>query len=420
MIILKDFELGEKTATHVNNFDATTLRLLQTKCGQYQMIMVPLSESESYIFFIFADYDRNLIKDKCKWLKINEKFIKSLMTFLDSFHDINANISEGNTIHSSMDNSTIEQKEILDRLTALFESELLKRYVRKNCDDLWDEFGVSEFKRAMWYYVENEQPVLFLLPAFPFKSSNTGKKVIGTLPDLGERLALERLEKFLISFQTIYTPGARLVMFSDGRVYCDLFGISDETTSKFKWQIRRTYVSDLISWSDLDIVFSNFEDDDKRVALVNLFGTTMENIAVEIENDSDFRETYCGFKKFMTEELILPEGIGNRHGRKIITNTARGLMMRNYSYGRLMKVLFPHHVRLSIHPSKCLKKFSVNLVGKTDWGTPWHNCALLQPDGTFSLIRKKTADQKRFKLSKTGDGLPFYINDSGEMCLEKL
>jgi len=129
---------------------------------------------------------------------------------------------------------------------------------------------------------------------------------------------------------------------------------------------------------------------------------------------------YCGFQRFLLDELILPNGVRDKAGRRMVTERARQIMMRTFSYGNIMKILFPHHIRWSIHPSRCSTKFSINLVGRTDWGTPWHNCALLQPDGSYTLVRRKTAEEKGFELSKTEEGLPFYINNSGEKFVEKL
>ena len=53
------------------------------------------------------------------------------------------------------------------------------------------------------------------------------------LPDLGERLALIRLDEFLISVNKLYAPGAHLVIFSDGRIYCDIPGVSDEVVDAY-------------------------------------------------------------------------------------------------------------------------------------------------------------------------------------------
>jgi len=383
----------------------------------HHLLAVTFPEVQKFLLFVFTE-SNDSIEGAAKWLKDNKEYVECLLAFFQ-YHEKKGE-EESHETHTPMDNATQQQKEILEQITVLFENELLKRRVKKNADDFWEAFGKNHFKQSMWYYVENNQRILFALPAFPCKSSNTRTKVLGKLPDVGERLALQRLERFLISIKTVYPPGGHLVIFSDGRVYCDLFRIADDTTTKFITQLRKTHVTDKIAWSDLDMFFGKFDDVGKRHALVNIFGTTPENIYEQIKEDSDFREVYCGFQRFLLDEIPLPNGVRDKEGRRLITDTARRIMMRTFSYSNFMRILFPHHVRWSIHPSRCSTKFSINLVGRTDWGTPWHNCALLQPDGSWNLVRRKTAEEKGFKLSYTDDNLPYYINEADTPFIEKL
>jgi pyoverdine/dityrosine biosynthesis protein Dit1 len=58
-----------------------------------------------------------------------------------------------------------------------------------------------------------------VLPAFPFKSPNRVDKTLGSLPDLGEELALQHLNGLCESIKEIYEPGAKVTITSDGLVY---------------------------------------------------------------------------------------------------------------------------------------------------------------------------------------------------------
>jgi len=400
--------------------DAVVHQQITCEGQVYEVVSVPMTEIQSLLVFIYTNSNCN-IDEKFEWLTKNRIYVEHLMEYLVQFQEKNPLPEEDDhDVHSPIETASAEQKVLMEKLTDHFEKEILKRRVKSNCDDFWETVGRSEFKKSMWYYIENNKRLLFALPAFPCKSSNTKTKVLGKLPDLGEKLALQRVEQFLLSLRPLYPPGGHLVLFSDGRVYCDLFGIADDTTTGFIKQLRRTYATDAISFSDLDMFFGKFGDDEKRQALVTLCGTSPENIYKNIMEDSDFREVYCGFQRFLLDELTLPNGVRDKAGRRMVTERARQIMMRTYSYGNIMKVLFPHHIRWSIHPSRCSTKFSINLVGRTDWGTPWHNCALLQPDGTYTLVRRKTAEEKGFELSHTDEGLPFFINNSGSVFIEKL
>lgn len=68
-------------------------------------------------------------------------------------------------------------------------------------------------------YVSAGVRVQACLPAFPFKSANKVYKVLGSLPDKAEELALERLNGLCMRVQEVYEPGAEIVIISDGITY---------------------------------------------------------------------------------------------------------------------------------------------------------------------------------------------------------
>ena len=59
----------------------------------------------------------------------------------------------------------------------------------------------------------------FVLPAFPFKSPNNIDKVLGTLPDLAEEIALARLEGLCADIERRLQRTTTLSIVSDGIVY---------------------------------------------------------------------------------------------------------------------------------------------------------------------------------------------------------
>lgn len=63
------------------------------------------------------------------------------------------------------------------------------------------------------------EAILMCLPAFPFKSPNTSSKVLGRLPDRAEQFALAHLNGLCSAIQDVYSPGAKLMIISDGLVY---------------------------------------------------------------------------------------------------------------------------------------------------------------------------------------------------------
>lgn len=66
--------------------------------------------------------------------------------------------------------------------------------------------------------IADKTPILLVLPAFPLKNPNRDK-TLGPLPDLGEELALARLDRLCSEISQVYEYGARISIVSDGLVY---------------------------------------------------------------------------------------------------------------------------------------------------------------------------------------------------------
>lgn len=74
------------------------------------------------------------------------------------------------------------------------------------------------FQDTVRNLIREKQPLQMVLPAFPFKSPNRMDKVLGASPDLGEEIALARLEGLCAAIEEIY-PNTYLTIVSDGLVY---------------------------------------------------------------------------------------------------------------------------------------------------------------------------------------------------------
>ena len=84
-------------------------------------------------------------------------------------------------------------------------------------EDSWP--GKTKFMPLVETFVSKSEPVMMVLPAFPFKSPNRRDKTLGSLPDLGEEVALMHLNGLCSSIAEIYKHGANVVITSDGLVY---------------------------------------------------------------------------------------------------------------------------------------------------------------------------------------------------------
>lgn len=68
-------------------------------------------------------------------------------------------------------------------------------------------------------YVKKGESVKMIIPAFPWKSINRTDKVTGVLPDLGEDLALGRLNDLCVEIRKVYAHGAEVHIATDGLVF---------------------------------------------------------------------------------------------------------------------------------------------------------------------------------------------------------
>lgn len=79
--------------------------------------------------------------------------------------------------------------------------------------------GQLKFLSIIYSQVKASQCVQLCLPAFPFKSPNSTRKVLGKLPDKAEEVALAHLNGLCLAVRDAYPPGAQLTIISDGLVY---------------------------------------------------------------------------------------------------------------------------------------------------------------------------------------------------------
>lgn len=90
------------------------------------------------------------------------------------------------------------------------------------------ELGKPKFLSVIAQFVTHNKELEMCLPAFPFKSSNKVYKVLGTLPDKAEELALDRLNNMCIRIGHIHPPGATLTIISDGLVYNGMHTVTEQ------------------------------------------------------------------------------------------------------------------------------------------------------------------------------------------------
>jgi pyoverdine/dityrosine biosynthesis protein Dit1 len=248
-------------------------------------------------------------------------------------------------------------------------------------------------------FVRDGAPLVFTLPAFPCKSPNP-RKVLGHLPDLGELLSLQFLQRLCSDVAAQYPPGARLLICSDGHVFGDLIRVPDEHITEYGTALRELVEREKMGCIDLfnlDEVYGDRSYDEKRQLLTAGHGEPIEDLAAEVRSDERALATYRGITRFLVEDGMGPAYTGTKAALlRESRRRAYGVIQRSRAWSRLIDQHIERSVRLSIHPQQCgTPKFGIRLLDIDDsWLTPWHSAAV--------RVGPRVALMKRAKAEHVG------------------
>lgn len=331
-----------------------------------------------------------------------------------------------------------------EAITEVFE--LTLRNVART--DRWSE-GKDNFIKNVHFFTSRNAPILSVLPAFPCKSPNEDK-VASCLPDKGEELALRRIIDFVSTIQKIYPPGMKFYLVSDGHVFSDCIHVDDEMVDLYFMKLEAIYQE--IKPPGFDgIVFRGLNDcfeSDQRSIVAELLNTvevdhhipTQLDVETELnrkvlmlgcDDNADLLRKqimtpnhprlylYRGFNKFMCEDLsktAFAKSISRKKYKKLVLQVAFEMIRRNDAYSNLVELIFPFHLRFSIHAHhNAGPKYGVRLLDPeicTMSGhdqneedrllhipTPWHN-------SVFKMVESNKYIISPSKLAKELEGNP--------------
>jgi pyoverdine/dityrosine biosynthesis protein Dit1/AcrR family transcriptional regulator len=261
------------------------------------------------------------------------------------------------------------------------------------------------------YFTTQNKPVHFILPAFPAKSPNH-EKVLGILPDLGEEIALAALEDMCKEIKNVYAPGARITICSDGRIFSELVGVTDERVTNYVKGIKQ-----LIEKLNLQFVeIVNLEDlmegnsfDELRNKVLSTYAEPLEDLTSRLKSNVEFKNLFNGIHRFITDDrkILEPEKSATKvkEESKLI---ALKVIQHSNAWTRFLTNIYPDAVRLSIHPYPSHSdKIGIRLTKAMDnWLTPWHGVIVLEKEG-YVLMKKNEAEEKGARLITANDQ-PYY------------
>ncbi|EKG15131.1 Pyoverdine biosynthesis, partial [Macrophomina phaseolina MS6] len=268
------------------------------------------------------------------------------------------------------------------RIAEVFDQNL--RNIASN--DKW-KIGRGYFEARVLDYVSRRLPVRFCLPAFPCKSPNT-EKTCGPGPDRAEYLALKALDNFAHHVGDIYGPGAIVLIVSDGHVFSDLLEVKDDQVDAYGESLKQMYyrmnsskqcngniqftslaeiffgnqeITDLFQeqWIEgLDLTHPIESERSKKAELCRklmmALGQNDKTVLRSLisSQDPSTLGLYRGLSRFMLDDLAQSRafaGLSASKRKRLSTSVAAEMMVRNCAYSNLVALLFPSHVRLSIH-----------------------------------------------------------------------
>jgi len=268
--------------------------------------------------------------------------------------------------------------------------------------------------------IERNEPITFILPAFPGKSPNLAK-VLGTMPDMAERRALQFLGNLCDNIRQRYAPGARIILCSDGRVFSDVVGMREQDVTAYQREIK-LLIEELslssISVFDLDALYKIVNFNHMRQALMKNYGRSLDSLKDKVrrgnkpganQDSTEAHRMYCGITRFLVEDSMYPGQTRSRTSiQKECRQRAYEVIRRSNAWSELLADHFSSAVRLSIHPQTCgAKKLGIRLMDDEGWMTPWHGVAVNTGEG-FILVKRSQAEQMGAHLVHTRDGRPSH------------
>lgn len=250
--------------------------------------------------------------------------------------------------------------------------------------------------RQIRQFTRASEPVVLTLPGFPCKSPNPAK-VLGHLPDEGERLSLGFLDRLCARIGEVYEPGARMLICSDGHIFGDLIHVPDEHIDAYgdalRSLIRREGLRHLDTF-DLRHVHGDLSYDAKRQLVTDAYAPSLDVLRAQARTDEETTRLYRGITRFLVEDTADFTGTRSalqRHCRA----RAYEVIARSRAWGELIADCHPRSVRLSIHPQRPgAAKFGIRLLDAADaWATPWHTTVLRQPGGGARLMHRAQAEK---------------------------
>ena len=110
-----------------------------------------------------------------------------------------------------------------------------------------------------------------------------------------------------VELKPLYAPGARISICSDGRVFSDLVGVSDEDVSNYATELKRIIKRVEARSLDFFCMEDLFDVEDHiamRQQLINHYCDSLSAIETRIHKFEHHRELFNGIQRFLFEDRV--------------------------------------------------------------------------------------------------------------------
>jgi pyoverdine/dityrosine biosynthesis protein Dit1 len=168
----------------------------------------------------------------------------------------------------------------------------------------------------------------------------------------------------------MHAPGAEIIICSDGRVFNDAIGITDENVTLYQAALRKiikTKSLTTLKTFHLDSIYVNHSFEQMRHRLMEHYGESLAALknVVRVGKNRELTQQYCGITRFLFEDAMHPHQLQSRTAvQKTCRERAYVVVQRSRAWSALLAEKFPEAVRLSIHPQLCgSTKLGIRKIG---------------------------------------------------------
>lgn len=234
-------------------------------------------------------------------------------------------------------------------------AELLGRHRVSVEGDRFEAKGKAWLRDAVAQYTRTNEKIQFILPGFPCKSPNKVDKTFGVLPDMGEYLALERLDSICDEIHSLYKPGCELTVLSDGTTFSDLVNVPEEEKNAYRGGLRNHAITHNIKWVDLSAFFdkpmSNTMLRKQLIKQANAKVKTLDKFIKKVKNNKLLQTDHDKWCSYLYNDMSLERLSDDNRDDFLhaLSEKAYQIMHRSKALSANIERCFPEHVRLSIH-----------------------------------------------------------------------